>query len=97
MVPSGLTPLGMGAGVPITTPCGVVNQNDTASPGVKPVAVKTTVMPAVAVLGCAPPFTLPDTSQAAAAGVTQASTPSSAMPNPSARSFSFSTISFLLG
>src|SRR5690349_13233102 len=72
IVPSGLTPLGIGAGVPMTTLFGAVNQNETDSPGVKPVAVKVMTVPAVPVVGTAVPLTVPVISQSAAAACTQA-------------------------
>jgi hypothetical protein len=58
IVPSGFTPPGIGWAVPTTAPPGVVNQNETASPPVKPVAVNVMVVPTVPYGGEAAPLTL---------------------------------------
>src|SRR6266496_3615390 len=63
VVPSAPTPPGTGWAVPATSPLGSVNQNETSSPGVKPVALNTMVVPGPPELGVADPFTLPDASQ----------------------------------
>jgi hypothetical protein len=63
IVPSPFTPPGTGAAVPRTIPLGSVNQKETSSPAVKPVALKVMVVPTVPVLGVAVPLTLPEVSQ----------------------------------
>lgn len=58
-----------GRAVPATEPSGAVNQNDTFSPGMKPVASNTMVPPGFTWLGVAVPFLPPPRSQLAAGGV----------------------------
>src|SRR5437762_5353458 len=60
--PSALTPFGIGRAVPTTSPLGSVNQNETASPGVKPVPLNTMVVPGPPEFGVADPLTVPEVS-----------------------------------
>src|SRR3954447_3457340 len=61
--PVGPTPPSIGCSVPNTEPLGRVNQNETASPGVKPVPRNTIVSPTTPATGSALPFVVPVVSQ----------------------------------